>query len=43
MNGFVFLTEQMNQRLNKKNKPYIVLEGHVDSEVSYLNQIKNGN
>lgn len=34
MDGFVFLTEQMNQRLNKKNRPYIVLEGHVDSEVS---------
>lgn len=32
MDGFVFLTEQMNQRLNKKNKPYIVLEGHVDAD-----------
>ena len=36
MDGFVFLTEQMNQRLNHKNKPYIVLEGHVDSEASKL-------
>lgn len=36
MDGFVFLTEQMNQRLNKKNRPYIVLEGHVDSEASCL-------
>lgn len=36
MNGFIFLTEQMNQRLNKKNKPYIVLEGHVDSEARYF-------
>ena len=30
--GFVFLTEQMNERLNKKKKPYIVMEGHVDAE-----------
>lgn len=29
--GFIFLTEQMNERLNINNKPYIVLEGHVDS------------
>lgn len=36
MDGFVFLTEQMNQRLNHKNKPYIVLEGHVDSDVPEL-------
>ncbi len=34
MDGFVFLTEQMNLRLNKKQKPYVVLEGHVDSEAS---------
>ena len=27
---YVFLTEQMNTRLNPKNKPYIVLEGHAD-------------
>lgn len=32
VDGFVFLTEKMNQRLNKKNKPYIVLEGHVDAD-----------
>jgi glycosyltransferase involved in cell wall biosynthesis len=32
VDGFVFLTEQMNQRLNKKKKPYIVLEGHVDAD-----------
>lgn len=36
MDGFVFLTEQMNRRLNQKHKPYIVLEGHVDSEVQEL-------
>jgi glycosyltransferase involved in cell wall biosynthesis len=32
VDGFVFLTEQMNQRLNHKKKPYIVLEGHVDAD-----------
>ena len=30
--AFILLTEQMSRRVNKKNKPYIVLEGHVDSE-----------
>lgn len=30
MDGFVFLTEAMNQVLNYKNKPYIVMEGLVD-------------
>ena len=30
--SFILLTEQMNDRVNKKNKPFIVLEGHVDSE-----------
>lgn len=34
MDGFIFLTEQMNQRLNKKHKPYIVLEGHVDADAN---------
>ena len=28
--GFVLLTQQMNEVVNKQNKPYIVLEGHVD-------------
>ena len=31
---FIILTEQMNERVNHKGKPYIVLEGHVDSEAS---------
>ncbi len=35
--GYVFLTEYMNEYLGK-NKPYIVLEGHVDSAVSDMNQ-----
>ena len=30
--GFIILTEQMNERVNPKGCPYIVLEGHVDSE-----------
>lgn len=34
--GFIFLTKQMNNRLNHTNKPYIVLEGHVDSNVPEL-------
>ena len=29
--GFVFLTEQMNGKVNPFNKPYIVSEGHADS------------
>lgn len=37
VDGFIFLTEQMNQRLNKKNKPYLVLEGHVDANAPSLN------
>lgn len=29
--GYVFLTEEMNKLINHKNRPYIVSEGHVDS------------
>lgn len=32
--GYVFLTKQMNETVNVKGKPYVVLEGHVDSEMS---------
>lgn len=32
--GFVFLTEQMNKRLNKRTKPYIIMEGLVDADTS---------
>lgn len=39
VDGFVFLTEQMNQRLNKKNKSYIVLEGHVDADAPVLDNV----
>ena len=28
--GYVFLTEAMNGYLNKKGKPYVILEGHSD-------------
>ena len=28
--GYVFLTRQMNEEVNTKGKPYLVLEGHVD-------------
>lgn len=38
--GFLFLTEQMNKKVNLKNKPYIVAEGHVDSETNRL--LQNG-
>ncbi len=34
--GFVFLTEQMNDKLNQGNKPYIVLEGHSDVNLNLL-------
>ena len=30
--AFIILTEQMNESVNHNGKPYIVLEGHVDSE-----------
>lgn len=28
--GYVLLTQAMNDRLNPKNKPYVILEGHAD-------------
>ncbi|MBO4897358.1 MAG: glycosyltransferase [Clostridia bacterium] len=34
--GFILLTKQMNDRINMKNKPFIVLEGHVDSKAKSL-------
>ena len=37
---FVFLTEQMNPVLNKKGKPYIIMEGLVDS--SFVMSDKKG-
>ena len=34
--GFVFLTKQMNEKLNPFGKPYIVLEGHCDFSLSVV-------
>lgn len=34
--GFVLLTKQMNEKVNEKNVPYIVLEGHVDSQLQLI-------
>ena len=31
--GYIFLTEKMNEQLNKKNKPYVIVEGMVDQDV----------
>lgn len=31
--AYVLLTKQMNERVNKQNKPAIVLEGHIDYEL----------
>lgn len=33
---YVFLTEHMNSVVNKKNRPYIVMEGLVDSEFTIV-------
>ena len=33
--GYVFLTRQMNDEVNKTNKPYLVLEGHVDINMQH--------
>lgn len=32
---YIFLTKDMNVRINKKKKPYVVLEGHVDSNIEH--------
>ena len=34
--SYIFLTEKMNDKINKKNKPYIVLEGHIDCEHNFV-------
>lgn len=41
VDGFVLLTEEMNNIINKKNKPYIVLEGHVDINSKDISIDKN--
>ena len=35
--GYIFLTEQMNEVVNKYNKPYIVIEGSVDGDMEDAN------
>lgn len=32
--GYVFLTAEMDKAVNPKNKPHVVLEGHVDSSMA---------
>lgn len=34
--GFIFLTKQMNDLYNKSNKPYTVIEGFVDKNISNI-------
>lgn len=34
--GYLFLTEQMNEKVNLKRKPYVVMEGHVDRNMKKL-------
>ena len=34
--GYIFLTEAMNELVNKNKKPYIIIEGSVDFEISKL-------
>lgn len=44
--GYILLTKQMNEKVNPKNKPHIVLEGHVDmcmADVDRLNSASNKN
>ena len=36
--GFIFLTKQMNDKVNPYKKPFIVLEGHVDGNLSEVPQ-----
>lgn len=41
INGYIFLTEEMNEKINKHNKPYIVIEGIVDNKLSNKSDKKN--
>lgn len=34
--GFIFLTKQMNEKVNPHKKPYIVSEGHSDGSLSQI-------
>ena len=35
LDAYVFLTEAMNDVINKKHRPYIIMEGLVDNEMQY--------
>lgn len=37
--AYLLLTEAMNKVVNKKSKPYIVLEGHSDSKMKYAENL----
>lgn len=39
--AYVLLTEQMNNKINLKNKPFIVMEGLVDSNMQLLSNTLN--
>ena len=36
--GYIFLTEYMNEDININNKPYIILEGIVDKEIKIVKE-----
>lgn len=38
--GFIFLTEQMNEKVNPYKKPYIVLEGHADCSLTDISDVE---
>lgn len=37
--GYVFLTERMNEVINRRHRPYIVMEGMVDNDMQYDNNM----
>ena len=39
--GYILLTEQMNELVNKSKKPYIVIEGFADSKIKINNALEN--
>lgn len=38
--GYIFLTEQMNDKINRNKKPYIIIEGLVDEKMKCMNHEK---
>lgn len=40
-NAYIFLTKQMNEVVNTKHKPFLVLEGHVDKKMSDFSNVSN--